>query len=76
MVDLPQSYNVAGSLLIFPSSAVARLDADSADVMEQCRSFAALRTTSYCICRSCPGANCLPAGSGGGGNERNLSWNW
>ena len=32
-VYLPQSYNFAGSLLIFPSSAVERLDADSADVM-------------------------------------------
>jgi uncharacterized membrane protein len=32
-VYLPQSYNFAGTLLIFPSSAVTRLDADSADVM-------------------------------------------
>lgn len=32
-VYVPQSYNVAGSLLIFPASAVQRLDADSADVM-------------------------------------------
>jgi uncharacterized membrane protein len=32
-VYLPQSYNVAGSLLIFPSSAVTPLDAESADVM-------------------------------------------
>ncbi len=32
-VYLPQSYNFAGSLLIVPSSAVQRLDADSADVM-------------------------------------------
>ena len=32
-VYLPQSYNFAGSLLIFPSSAVTPLDADSADVM-------------------------------------------
>lgn len=32
-VYLPQSYNFAGSLLILPSSAVAPLDADSADVM-------------------------------------------
>jgi uncharacterized membrane protein len=32
-VYLPQSYNFAGSLLIFPSSAVTPLVADSADVM-------------------------------------------
>ena len=32
-VYLPQSYNFAGSLLIFPTSAVEPLDADSADVM-------------------------------------------
>jgi|SRR5204863_3701737 len=32
-VYLPQSYNFAGSLLIFPSSAVTPLDAESADVM-------------------------------------------
>jgi uncharacterized membrane protein len=32
-VYLPQSYNFAGTLLIFPASAVAPLDADSADVM-------------------------------------------
>src|SRR5947209_9570467 len=32
-VYLPQSYNFAGSLLIFPSSAIVPLDADSADVM-------------------------------------------
>jgi len=32
-VYLPQSYNFAGSLLIFPASAVEPLDADSADVM-------------------------------------------
>src|SRR5215212_3720452 len=32
-VYLPQSYNFAGSLLIFPTSAVAPLDAESADVM-------------------------------------------
>ena len=32
-VYLPQSYNFAGSLLIFPTSAVEALDADSADVM-------------------------------------------
>jgi len=32
-VYLPQSYNFAGALLIFPTSAVTTLDADSADVM-------------------------------------------
>ncbi|MDB4881457.1 MAG: rane protein [Gemmatimonadetes bacterium] len=32
-VYLPQSYNFAGSLLIFPTSAVAPFDAESADVM-------------------------------------------
>jgi uncharacterized membrane protein len=32
-VYLPQSYNFAGSLLIFPTSAVTPLDAESADVM-------------------------------------------
>jgi uncharacterized membrane protein len=32
-VYLPQSYNFAGSLLIFPTSAVAPIAADSADVM-------------------------------------------
>jgi uncharacterized membrane protein len=32
-VYLPQSYNFAGQLLIFPTSAVQALDADSADVM-------------------------------------------
>src|SRR5215207_9630366 len=32
-VYLPQSYNFAGSLLIFPTSAVTVLDAESADVM-------------------------------------------
>jgi uncharacterized membrane protein len=32
-VYLPQSYNFAGSLLIFPTSAVTALDAESADVM-------------------------------------------
>ena len=32
-VYLPQSYNFAGSLLIFPTSAVEPLDAESADVM-------------------------------------------
>lgn len=32
-VYLPQSYNFAGSLLIFPTSAVTPLAADSADVM-------------------------------------------
>ena len=32
-VYLPQSYNFAGTLLIFPTSAVTPLDADSADVM-------------------------------------------
>ncbi|MEO6526134.1 MAG: DUF502 domain-containing protein [Gemmatimonadaceae bacterium] len=32
-VYLPQSYNFAGSLLIFPTRDVAPLDADSADVM-------------------------------------------
>jgi len=32
-VYLPQSYNFAGSLLIFPASAVEPLDAESADVM-------------------------------------------
>ncbi|HTK48642.1 MAG TPA: DUF502 domain-containing protein [Gemmatimonadaceae bacterium] len=32
-VYLPQSYNFAGSLLIFPASAVTPVDADSADVM-------------------------------------------
>ncbi|MDB4887001.1 MAG: hypothetical protein JWN79_2439 [Gemmatimonadetes bacterium] len=32
-VYLPQSYNFAGSLLIFPTSAVTPLQADSADVM-------------------------------------------
>lgn len=32
-VYLPQSYNFAGSLLIFPSTAVTPLDAESADVM-------------------------------------------
>jgi uncharacterized membrane protein len=32
-VYLPQSYNFAGSLLIFPSSVVTPLDAESADVM-------------------------------------------
>ena len=32
-VYLPQSYNFAGALLIFPSSAVTPLDAESADVM-------------------------------------------
>jgi uncharacterized membrane protein len=32
-VYLPQSYNFAGSLLIFPASAVSPLDAESADVM-------------------------------------------
>jgi uncharacterized membrane protein len=32
-VYLPQSYNFAGSLLIFPMSAVEPLDAESADVM-------------------------------------------
>jgi uncharacterized membrane protein len=32
-VYLPQSYNFAGSLLIFPAGAVVPLDADSADVM-------------------------------------------
>src|SRR5215218_2378564 len=32
-VYLPQSYNFAGQLLIFPTSAVTVLDADSADVM-------------------------------------------
>ena len=32
-VYLPQSYNFAGQLLIFPRSAVQPLDADSADVM-------------------------------------------
>ena len=32
-VYLPQSYNFAGSLLIFPASAVTVLDAESADVM-------------------------------------------
>jgi uncharacterized membrane protein len=32
-VYLPQSYNFAGQLLIFPSTAVTPVDADSADVM-------------------------------------------
>src|SRR4051794_8403276 len=32
-VYLPQSYNFAGTLLIFPTSAVEPLDAESADVM-------------------------------------------
>jgi|SRR5215207_8394425 len=32
-VYLPQSYNFAGSLLIFPTAAVTVLDAESADVM-------------------------------------------
>ena len=32
-VYLPQSYNFAGTLLIFPTSAVTPVDADSADVM-------------------------------------------
>jgi uncharacterized membrane protein len=32
-VYLPQSYNFAGSLLIFPTSAIEPLDAESADVM-------------------------------------------
>ena len=32
-VYLPQSYNFAGSLLIFPASAVTPVDAESADVM-------------------------------------------
>lgn len=32
-VYLPQSYNFAGSLLIFPTTAVTVLDAESADVM-------------------------------------------
>lgn len=32
-VYMPQSYNFAGQLMIFPASAVTRLDADSADVM-------------------------------------------
>jgi uncharacterized membrane protein len=32
-VYLPQSYNFAGSLLIFPTSVVTPLDAESADVM-------------------------------------------
>jgi uncharacterized membrane protein len=32
-VYLPQSYNFAGTLLIFPTSAVTVLDAESADVM-------------------------------------------
>jgi uncharacterized membrane protein len=32
-VYLPQSYNFAGQLLIFPTSAVQALEADSADVM-------------------------------------------
>ncbi len=32
-VYLPQSYNFAGQLLIFPTSAVQPLAADSADVM-------------------------------------------
>jgi uncharacterized membrane protein len=32
-VYLPQSYNFAGSLLLFPAGAVTPLDADSADVM-------------------------------------------
>lgn len=32
-VYLPQSYNFAGQLLIFPASAVTQLDAESADVM-------------------------------------------
>ncbi|MBA3673054.1 MAG: DUF502 domain-containing protein [Gemmatimonadaceae bacterium] len=32
-VYLPQSYNFAGSLLIFPTSAITALDAESADVM-------------------------------------------
>jgi len=32
-VYLPQSYNFAGSLLIFPASVVTPLDAESADVM-------------------------------------------
>ena len=32
-VYLPQSYNFAGSLLIFPTRDVEALDADSADVM-------------------------------------------
>jgi uncharacterized membrane protein len=32
-VYLPQSYNFAGSLLIFPASAATPVDADSADVM-------------------------------------------
>ena len=32
-VYLPQSYNFAGSLLIFPTTAVTPLDAESADVM-------------------------------------------
>jgi uncharacterized membrane protein len=32
-VYLPQSYNFAGSLLIFPTSAITPLDAESADVM-------------------------------------------
>jgi uncharacterized membrane protein len=32
-VYLPQSYNFAGSLLIFPTNAVESLDAESADVM-------------------------------------------
>jgi len=32
-VYLPQSYNFAGSLLIFPASAVTPIDAESADVM-------------------------------------------
>ena len=32
-VYLPQSYNFAGSLLIFPTSTVTPLDAESADVM-------------------------------------------
>jgi uncharacterized membrane protein len=32
-VYMPQSYNFAGQLMIFPSNAVTRLDADSADVM-------------------------------------------
>lgn len=32
-VYMPQSYNFAGQLMIFPANAVTRLDADSADVM-------------------------------------------